>query len=273
MFDKINETANYIRSRIKSDAIYGLTLGTGLGNFTKTLEHQQSIPYSDIPNFPLSTVPGHEGRLIFATISNVPVICLAGRFHYYEGYSMQEITFPIRVLYALGIKNLILTNASGSLKKEIPAGSIILLEDHINMMPEHPLRGQLDDRLGNRFPDMKSPYSTKENTNFETIAKLENIDIYKGVYYALQGPSLETRAECRMARLMGADIIGMSTVPEVIVATQLEMKVNVLSVATNLCDPDVKEIENTTVEEVIAAAQLAEPKLSILVEQYFRNYV
>ena len=269
MIQKIIETADFIRSKMPIKPIYAMTLGTGLGDFTHILKEQISLPYSEIPNFPTSTVPGHDGKLIFATIHNTPVICMAGRFHYYEGYSMQEITFPIRVLKALGIENLLLTNASGSLKKEIPAGSVVLLDDHINMMPEHPLRGQTDDRLGNRFPDMKMPYNPTINKRFQQIARENHIDIYLATYFAIQGPSLETRAECRMAKMMGADIIGMSTVPEVIVATQLEMSINVLSIATNLCDPDQEIIENTTVEDVIAAAQNAEPKLSTLVEQFF----
>ncbi len=271
MINKIKQTAEFIRSKFQTDAIHALTLGTGLGNFTHILKNQESIPYSEIPNFPTSTVLGHEGKMIFAKINNIPVICLAGRFHYYEGYSMQEITFPIRVLKELGIENIILTNASGSLKQEIPAGSVVLIEDHINMMPEHPLRGQTDERLGNRFPDMKMPYDPTNNDTFKRIGKANNIDIYEGIYYAIQGPSLETRSECRMARLMGADIIGMSTVPEVIVATQIEMKVNAISIATNLCDPDVKGVENTTIEEVVQAAQAAEPKLSLLVEKYFEG--
>lgn len=271
MYDMVHECAAYILSKVKTGADHAIILGTGLGDFAKTLTDSISIPYTDLPHFPVSTVESHEGKIVFGYKHNVPIIILSGRFHYYEGYSAKELTLPVRVLKALGIKHLIITNAAGSVNPFFVEGDIILIKDHINMMPDHPLRGPNNDRLGLRFPDMLHAYDPQENLIFEKIAQKSNIGLKSGVYLGLQGPSLETPAEYKMAHIIGADLVGMSSIPEVIVARHAGLKVTGFSIVSNICFPS-SNITKTTVEDVISVVNKAAVSLQKLLNKYFEQY-
>ena len=238
----------------------GIILGTGLSNLVDHIDTEVEIPYADIPHFPVSTVQSHKGKLVFGHFQGIPVMAMAGRFHYYEGYTAKQITFPVRVMAAMDVKRLVISNAAGSVNPDIEAGDIVFVRDHINLHPENPLRGENDERLGPRFPDMLNAYDRRLNAKGIAIAKELGIRIHEGVYLSLQGPNLETPAEYRFAHVVGADLVGMSTVPEVIVARHADLPVLVLSVATNKCYP-LEELTETTVDEVIAVAQSAEPKM------------
>ncbi|WBM73132.1 purine-nucleoside phosphorylase [Saprospira grandis] len=256
----------YLNNRTETFKVrYGLILGTGLGPLAEEIEEVHRIPYAEIPHFPVSTVEGHAGCLIFGYLAGQPVVAMSGRFHYYEGYSTKEATFPIRIFKALGVERLLISSVVGSVNGEMNAGDIILVRDHINFIPDHPLRGKNDDRLGPRFPDMKDAYDHALNDRVEAKAKDMGLPIHQGVYLALQGPNLETPAEYRMAHILGADVIGMSTVPEVIVAKHAELPVLVTSIVSNKCWP-LEEIVETSLEDVLGVVEKASPKLSALVQ-------
>jgi purine-nucleoside phosphorylase len=240
-------------------------LGTGLGGLVNELEIIESIPYAEIPNFPVSTVEGHAGRLIYGRLGSREVLALQGRFHYYEGYTMQELTFPVRVMRYAGVKRLFVSNASGGLNPDWHVGDIVLIIDHINFFPEHPLRGKNDNELGPRFPDMSKVYDERLRNKAKLIALEYNIPVREGVYIGVQGPTFETPAEYRMFRVMGADIIGMSTVPEVIVARHAGMKVFGISIITDSGVPgEITEISHEEVQEV---AMKAEPKMTLIMKR------
>ena len=270
LFDKIQESKTYIERILIPKAKIAVVLGTGLGDFAQTLTDIIEMPYSEIPHFPVSTVASHQGKFVFGYKSGVPVVVMAGRFHYYEGYSAAEITFPIRVLKALGVEKMILTNAAGGINPHFIEGDIVQVTDHINLMPEHPLRGFNDERLGLRFPDMLQAYDAEMIISFRKIADNLGLSLKQGVYLGLQGPSLETPAEYKMARIMGADILGMSTIPEVIVAKHAGIKVAVFSIVSNVCFPK-SAITETTVEAVIATVMKSVGRLQLLFNAYFES--
>ena len=244
----------------------GIVLGTGLGGIVNMINVTKKIPYHDIPNFPVSTVSGHSGTLIYGELSGKKVIAMQGRFHYYEGWEMSEVTFPIRVMKLLGIEKLMVSNACGGVNPAFKVGDVMIITDHINMMPEHPLRGENEERFGPRFVDMHEPYSMKMIRLMKSIAFENKIQIQEGVYLALQGPTFETPAEYRMVKLMGADAVGMSTVPEVIVAKHMGMECFGLSVITDLGIEG--QIEEVSHEAVQLAAKSSENMISKLVEEF-----
>ncbi|TAN10830.1 MAG: purine-nucleoside phosphorylase [Chitinophagaceae bacterium] len=262
LFDKIQSAASFIRQSVSAKPEVGIVLGTGLGGLADTIAIEHRLPYRDIPYFPQSTVMGHSGELLSGEIGGKKVLAMSGRFHFYEGYSMQEVTFPIRVMKALGINTLMVSNAAGGMNAAFKVGDIMIIRDHINLMPEHPLRGKNDERLGVRFPDMSEPYSRQLIAIAEKIAREENLDIRTGVYAGVQGPTFETKAEYEYLHRIGADAVGMSTVPEVIVAVHAGLKVFALSIITDL---GIREDDNpVTHEEVLAAASAATPKMTKL---------
>ena len=270
LYDQIQEAVNFIRSKTDFLSDFGIILGTGLGQLTDDIEVVMEIPYHEIPHFPISTVQSHKSKLIFGKLAGKSVIAMAGRFHFYEGYSMQQVTFPVRVLNFLGIKKLIISNVSGSTNPNINAGDIVFIKDHINLQPENPLRGNNDERLGPRFPDMLKTYDRNLNTKALKIAKQNNITAHEGIYVALQGPNLETPAEYQFLHRIGGDLVGMSTVPEVLVARHMGLPVFVLSVVSNKCFP-IEEITETTVEEVIQLANKVQPKMSLIVIEMLKE--
>ena len=263
LFDKIQETANFIAGKIEHKPIAGIILGSGLGGLIDIIEKETEIIYSDIPNFPVSTVEGHEGKLVFGRIGGRQVILMAGRFHYYEGYSMQEVTFPVRVMKALGVETVIVSNAAGGTNPTFGIGDLMIINDHINQFPEHPLRGPNDERLGVRFLDMSKPYDEQLINIATQWATEQNITIRTGTYVGLQGPTFETPAEYRWLHKIGGDAVGMSTVPEIIVARHCGMKVFAISVITDLGVTDVPV--KITHQEVLEAANAAAPKMAALV--------
>jgi purine-nucleoside phosphorylase len=262
MLTKIKETADFLQWKGFTDATIGVVLGTGLGSFIKELKIEQTIPYQDIPHFPQSTVESHKGQLIIGRIGDKKVIVLQGRFHFYEGYSMQQITYPVRVLKALGIRALLLSNAAGGLNPAYKKGDLVLLDDHINLLPENPLRGLNDPAFGNRFVDMSRPYDPRLGQQLMVEATQLSLHLHTGVYASVMGPNLETRAEYRYLRSIGADMVGMSTVPEVIVAGHLGLPCAAISVITDECDPD--HLVPVSIEEIIAVAGKADAVLSKL---------
>jgi purine-nucleoside phosphorylase len=261
----VKETTAFIQSKTKVKPEYGIILGTGLGRLADSIEKEAVIPYGDIPHFPLSTVETHAGKLIFGKLAGKPVMAMQGRFHYYEGYSMQQIVFPVRVMKFLGAGTLIVSNACGGLNPLFPPGTIMAITDHINLLGDNPLIGTNDDRIGPRFPDMSEPYSGELLKIAAKVALENGIRLERGVYAAMSGPSLETRAEYRMLKTLGADVIGMSTVPEVIAAVHAGMKVLGFSVITDSCLPDA--LEPASLEKIIAVADKAEPALVKLIEK------
>lgn len=261
---KIAEAISYIRTQTDFKPVFGIILGTGLGNLSSKIDVQCEIAYKNIPHFPVSTVQSHAGKLIFGLLEGMPVICMAGRFHYYEGYSMQEVTFPVRVLAAIGIRRLYVSNVSGSTNPDIQSGDIVLVNDHINFQPDNPLRGSNDESLGPRFPDMVHAYDHSFIEKGLQIAARMDIKVFSGVYACLPGPNLETPAEYAFLHRIGADLVGMSTVPEVIVARHMDLPVMVISVVSNQGYPR-EALKETTVEEVIAMGQKIEPKLTVLI--------
>ena len=259
---EIQEALNFINNFKFQSPRIGVVLGTGLGGLIENCTIKLSIPYSDIPYFPISTVESHTGQLIFGEISGKPVVIMQGRFHYYEGYNAKEITFPIRVLKELGINNLLISNASGAINKSYKKGDLVILDDHINLLFENPLRGQNVDQHGPRFTDMSQPYDKDLNELLWECARNIDCAFHTGVYAAWQGPSLETRAEYRMLKILGADLVGMSTVPEVIVANHMSLPCAVVSVLTDECNPD--NLKPVSIEEIIETAEKAEPHLTNL---------
>ncbi len=266
---QIQEAVRAIRKIDDTKPTIGIVLGTGLGALADKIKTTARIRYTDIPHFPASTVEGHAGELLIGTLGGKKVIALSGRFHFYEGYSLQQVTFPIRVAKALGIKTLIVSNACGGLNPQFGAGDIMLITDHINFIGDNPLIGPNDDSLGPRFPDMCEPYSNDLLKLAETIALSRGMKVQRGVYLACAGPNLETRAEYRMMRALGADAVGMSTVPEVIVAVHAGLKVLGFSVVTDLCLPD--HLEPVNIDKIIAVANASEPKLSALVTECIKQ--
>lgn len=259
MIEKIKETAAYIRSRVESIPDTAIILGTGLGALVDHITDKKYIPYTEIPNFPVSTVEGHSGNLIFGQLGSKPVMAMQGRFHYYEGYGMKEVTFPVRVMKALGIETLYVSNAAGGMNKEFRVGDIMIITDHINLFPENPLRGKNYNELGPRFPAMTEAYSKKLIAKADEIAQRLNIRVMHGVYVGVPGPTFETPAEYEYFRIIGGDAVGMSTVPEVIVANHAGMKVFGVSVITDLGGKDVTDVP--THEEVQRAAEDAQPRM------------
>lgn len=269
MWNKIKETVAFLENRGIQTPDYGIILGTGLGNLSDKIKIDIKIPYQNIPNFPTSTVAGHSGELIFGAIGNKKVLAMKGRFHYYEGWTMEQVIFPVRVMKFLGVQNLIVSNASGGVNPTFNIGDIMLITDHINMIPEHPLRGKNDERFGPRFVDMHEPYSKKMIAKMEKIAQKREIKVQKGVYLALQGPTFETPAEYKMVSLLGADAVGMSTVPEVIAAKHMGMTCFGISVITDLGSEG--NIEAVSHEEVQKAAKISEEKIGNLVEEFITS--
>jgi purine-nucleoside phosphorylase len=262
---QINDALQFLRTKTQLSPTVGIILGTGLGGLVKEIQIETVIDYSDIPHFPLSTVESHKGKLIFGKLGGKNIVAMQGRFHYYEGYSMQQVTFPIRVMKFLGVKSLLISNAAGGMNPLFVKGDIMLITDHINLLGDNPLIGHNDDELGPRFPDMTEPY-TRELINLaETVALDLKIRLQKGVFVAVSGPNLETRAEYRFLRGIGADVVGMSTVPEVIVAVHQSMRVLGFSIMTDECFPDA--LKPVSLQEVIAVANGAEPKLTSIMKE------
>jgi len=259
---EIQEAINFINNFKFQRPEIGIVLGTGLGGLLENCTIKLSIPYSEIPHFPISTVESHTGQLIFGEIADKPVVIMHGRFHYYEGYNAKEVTFPIRVLKELGVNNLLISNASGAINKTYKKGDLVILDDHINLLFENPLRGQNVDEHGPRFTDMSQPYDKSLNELLWECARNIDCAFHTGVYAAWQGPSLETRAEYRMLKILGADLVGMSTVPEVIVANHMSLPCAVVSVLTDECNPD--NLKPVSIEEIIETAEKAEPHLTML---------
>lgn len=272
LFDRIQQAAALVRGRTAFQPDVAIVLGTGLGGLANEIQTEAVIPYEEIPGFPLSTVESHAGRLLLGRLKGRKVVAMQGRFHRYEGYTLQEVTFPVRVMHALGARSLVVTNVSGGMHPLWAPGELVLIADHINLLGDNPLIGRNDDRLGPRFPDMSDPYDTEFRAKARAIALEQGITLREGVYVSVPGPNLETRAEYRMLRGMGADIVGMSTVPEVIVAVHQGMRVAGLSIITDQCLPDA--LQPAQIEHIIATAMGAEPRLtrlvSALVEQIAR---
>lgn len=266
MLENINHTAQYIKSRIGDfEPEVGIILGTGLGGLVTEIEVEKQLMYSNIPDFPISTLEFHSGKLIFGMLGGKKVVAMQGRLHYYEGYNMQQITFPVRVMKMLGIKILLVSNASGALNPDFRKGDLMIIEDHINLQPMNPLTGRNDSDLGPRFPDMSEPYKYDLINKGISIAKANNITCHKGVYVAVTGPNLETRAEYKYLRIIGGDAVGMSTVPEVIVANHMGLPVFAISVLTDEGFPE--QLKPVSVEEILAVATAAEPKLTLILKE------
>jgi purine-nucleoside phosphorylase len=259
MEKKIVEAAKYIQSRGIDTVETAIILGTGLGTMVKHIEVDIEISYKEIPHFPESTVEFHSGKLIYGKLEGKQVLVMNGRFHYYEGYTLQEVTFPIRVMKLLGVRNLFVSNAAGAINLALKPASLMIIDDHINMLPGNPLVGRNLESFGPRFPDMSRRYDREFIEKLEKIAREESIEVAKGVYIAWIGPSLETRAEYRLIKVMGADVVGMSTVPEVIVAVHQGMRVAAVSVVTDICDPD--NLEPIVIEKILTNAAIAERNL------------
>ena len=260
MLEAIKQTTEYLRGRIGEIPNTAIILGTGLGELANEIDDKREISYEDIPNFPVSTVEGHSGKLIIGKLGGKDVLAMQGRFHYYEGYTMQQVTFPIRIFKALGIEYLFVSNAAGGMNPSFDIGDIMLIEDHINMFPEHPLHGKNYDELGPRFPDMSVPYDVNLRLMAMDIAKEKNIKLQHGVYVGVQGPTFETPAEYNFFRIIGGDAVGMSTVPEVIVANHAKMKVLAFSIITDL--GVIGKIVEVSHEDVQKAAKIAQPKMA-----------
>ena len=263
LFDQTQQAVAAIRQQWDQTPRVGIILGTGLGGLAEQIEAAVSIDYADIPNFPQSTAISHRGRLVCGTLQGQPVLAMDGRFHMYEGYSLKQITLPVRVMKAMGASLLIVSNACGGLNSYYRCGDIMLIDDHINLMGDNPLIGINDDRLGPRFPDMSQPYSARHIELAMRVARQQDLNVHRGVFVAVSGPNLETRAEYRFLRQIGADVVGMSTVPEVLVAVHCGLEVLGFSIITDMCFPDT--LEPADVNEIIRIANEAEPRLRRLV--------
>ncbi len=263
MLEKIKETASYLRNKMHTSPETAIILGTGLGSLVNEITEKYEIPYEEIPNFPVSTVEGHSGKLIFGKLGQKDIMAMQGRFHYYEGYSMQEVTFPVRVMKELGIQTLFVSNASGGTNPDFEIGDLMIITDHINHFPEHPLRGK--NLYGDRFPDMSEAYSKELINQAMEIAAENGISVRQGVYIGTQGPTFETPAEYKMFRILGGDAVGMSTVPEVIVANHARIRVFGISVITDLgVEGKIVEVSH---EEVQQAANVAQPKMTAIMRE------
>lgn len=269
MLEKIKSSSEFLAPYLKGDYTIGIILGTGLGELGKSIRLQAEIPYSQIPHFPVSTVEGHSGKLLIGTFGGKNVLAMQGRFHYYEGYSMQEVTFPVRVMYALGVRTLFVSNAAGGANQSFRVGDLMVIRDHINLFPEHPLRGKNLSTLGPRFPGMTAAYSSRIIRIAEAAAARLNIPLRQGVYVGLQGPSFETPAEYNWVRVIGGDAVGMSTVPEIIVARHMGIECFGMSVITNstATEEEIKT-DHTEVQEI---GNTAQPRMTALFEEIIRN--
>jgi purine-nucleoside phosphorylase len=265
MLEQIKETAGYLLAKINTRPETGIILGTGLGNLVTQIAEKVEIPYETIPNFPVSTVEGHSGKLIFGKLGHTDVMAMQGRFHYYEGYDMKSVTFPVRVMHAMGIKTLLVSNASGGMNPDFEIGDLMIITDHINHFPEHPLRGKNYSELGPRFPDMSEAYSKELIAKAKKIAADNNIKTVEGVYVGTSGPTFETPAEYRFYRIIGGDAVGMSTVPEVIVANHCGMKCFGISIITDLGVPG--KIVEVTHEEVQQIGNSVQPLMTLLMKE------
>lgn len=269
LLQQITAASDYIKQFWQDTPVAGIILGSGLGNLAGDITGKVEIAYGDIPYFPESTVEGHSGKLILGYMQNKPVVAMAGRFHYYEGFSMRQVTFPVRVMKALGIQTLFISNAAGGMNAAFEVGDLMIIKDHINLQPEHPLRGRNENTLGPRFPDMSEPYAKSLINSAMKIAGDNNISLHTGVYVGVQGPTFETRAEYKYMHIIGGDAVGMSTVPEVIVAAHAGLQVFAMSVITDI---GIREEENViTHEEVLQAAKAAEPKLTLIFRELIQQ--
>ncbi|OGU27490.1 MAG: purine-nucleoside phosphorylase [Ignavibacteria bacterium GWA2_35_9] len=269
LLKKIEETLKVIRKATKDNYPVGIILGTGLGGLVKEINIEHEIDYANLPHFPLSTVESHKGKLIFGSIGNKKVVAMQGRFHYYEGYTMQQIVYPVRVMKFLGVETLLVSNACGGMNPQYRRGDIMIMVDHINLLGDNPLIGKNYEELGPRFPDMSEAYSNELISLAEEVALDNKIKIQKGVYVAVPGPNLETRAEYRFLRNTGADVVGMSTIPENIAANHMGMKVLGFSIITDECFPE--SLKPVNVEEIIAAAMAAEPKMTLIMKEVIKR--
>ena len=265
----IEETTDYLKEKGFESPEIGIILGTGLGQLIDHVEVLKEVSYNHIPNFPTATVEFHKGKLIYGILEGKKVIIMQGRFHLYEGYTLQDVTYPVRIMKHLGITTLLASNASRALNLNYKKGELMLIEDHINLQGGSPLAFRGVEHLGERFVDMSAPYDTTLNTQFESIAVKNNIKLHKGVYVSVVGPQLETRAEYKMLKLLGADAVGMSTVPEIIVANHLQLKVAAVSVLTDECDP--KHLKPVNISEIIAMAAKAEPDMITLFKELIKT--
>jgi purine-nucleoside phosphorylase len=269
LISKINETLHVIRKSTSDNYPIGIILGTGLGGLVEEIDVKLEIDYDRLPHFPISTVESHHGKLIFGSLNGKNVVAMQGRFHYYEGYTMQQITYPVRVMKFLGVETLLVSNACGGMNPDYRRGDVMLMIDHINLLGDNPLIGKNEDELGPRFPDMSEPYSSHLIQLAEQIAKENKVKLQKGVYVAVPGPNLETRAEYRFLRDIGADVVGMSTIPENIVANHMGIKVMGISIITDECFPD--SLKPVNVEEIIATAMGAEPKMTLIMKELIKR--
>ncbi len=264
MINTIEETTEYLKEKGFEAPEIGIILGTGLGKLVEHIEGPLEVSYNHIPNFPTATVEFHKGKLIYGTIEGKKAVVMQGRFHLYEGYSLQDITFPVRIMKELGVHTLLVSNASGAINLGFKKGEIMLIDDHINLQPGSPLAFKGVDKLGTRFVDMSTPYDTEIIKKLKQIADTEKIKLHQGVYASVIGPQLETKAEYRYLKIIGADAVGMSTVPEVIVANHLNLKVGALSVLTDECNPD--DLKPVDINDIVAMAEKAEPNMIILLK-------
>jgi purine-nucleoside phosphorylase len=265
LLNMVNETLEIIREKTSGTYEIGIILGTGLGGLVKDIDIEHEIEYEDLPHFPISTVESHHGKLIFGKINDKKIVAMQGRFHYYEGYTMKQITYPIRVMKKLGVKTLLVSNACGGMNPIYRKGDVMIMIDHINMIGDNPLIGKNEDELGPRFPDMSEPYNLELIEKAENIALKNGIKVQKGVYVAVPGPNLETKAEYRFLRDIGADVVGMSTIPENIVANHMGMKVIGFSIVTDECFPDA--LKPVNVQGIIETAMKAEPKMTLIMKK------
>ncbi|MFS4483743.1 purine-nucleoside phosphorylase [Hyunsoonleella sp. 2307UL5-6] len=265
----IKETVDYLIDKGFQNPEIGIILGTGLGQLINDVEVIQEVSYNHIPNFPTATVEFHKGKLVFGTLVGKKVIVMQGRFHLYEGYTLQDVTYPVRIMEQLGIHTLLVSNAAGAINLKFKKGELMLIDDHINLQGSSPLAIKGIEQMGERFVDMSAPYDTKINETFTRIAKENNITLHKGVYASVVGPQLETRAEYRMLKIIGSDAVGMSTVPEIIVANHLKLKVAAVSVLTDECDPD--NLKPVDISEIIAMAGKAEPDMVLLFKELIKT--
>lgn len=265
LIERINSTVKFLNERGFDNPEIGIILGTGLGSLVDQIEVEKEITYTNIPNFPIATVEFHKGKLIFGKLEGKTIVAMQGRFHYYEGHSIEDVVFPVRVMQRLGIQKLLISNACGCMNLDWKKGELMLIDDHINLQPESPLRGREAPLLGPIFTDMSAPYDTELNAKLSAIAAAEGITLHKGTYVAVTGPQLETRAEYRYLRMIGADVVGMSTVPEVIAANQMGLPVAAISVLTDECDPD--NLHPVDIDDIIATAKAAEKDLVVLLRK------
>ncbi len=269
MIKIINETTDYLKGKGFDNPEIGIILGTGLGQLVNEIEILHEVSYNHIPNFPTATVEFHKGKLIYGILEGKNIMVMQGRFHLYEGYSLQDVTFPVRIMEKLGIKTLLVSNAAGAINTNFKKGELMLLDDHINLQGDSPLAFMGVEHLGERFVDMSAPYDATINSKFKTIAKNCGITLHEGVYASVLGPQLETRAEYRMLKIIGADAVGMSTVPEVIVANHLKLQVAAVSVLTDECDPD--NLQPVDITEIIEMAKKAEPNMITLFRDLIKS--